>query len=311
MYEPIVENGVNSSSPTTSPTTSPSTSLLQVTVREGTSYTQADHYRALLLQQTRPVRVTEKVTREPQLGQITVVQAEDVKKAIKDFVPNKNKLSIDPAKIFDNQKKEFRPANEAERKDKHSLLLIDINGQKTPLAKFFEKAPDGKYYILERGASEREFLQIIQELPAAQQEGAKAWAARNQIFDESGKVKQTQVVAVKAMKTVEQMSSEEKLAATIKLALKKLPDDVAEKLKGLLTPENLVIMTGVITVWAASHLIGAGEIADVVLLAAGLAFLGADGIAAGRDLYRSLRFENPAIDCGDEKSHRNSGNHLL
>lgn len=66
----------------------------------------------------------------------------------------------------------------------------------------------------------------------------------------------------------------------IEATLKKLPDhlsaELKEKFKELIKPENLKIMAGVMAAYGASHFIGVGEVADVVLAGVGIATLGAD-----------------------------------
>ncbi len=53
-----------------------------------------------------------------------------------------------------------------------------------------------------------------------------------------------------------------------------LPSEVREEFEQLLEPSNLAIIVGVLAVWAASHAFGVGEVVDVLLLLAGVIFLG-------------------------------------
>jgi hypothetical protein len=49
---------------------------------------------------------------------------------------------------------------------------------------------------------------------------------------------------------------------------------VGREIDALLSPENLAIMAATLVIWAASHLIGVGEIVDVILLLVGAVMLG-------------------------------------
>lgn len=73
---------------------------------------------------------------------------------------------------------------------------------------------------------------------------------------------------------VSAMSSVEKLEAVLHKGCVLLPADVAKRILALLSPMSLAIMAGAVAVWAASHLVGVGEVADVVLLATGLLTIG-------------------------------------
>jgi hypothetical protein len=68
-------------------------------------------------------------------------------------------------------------------------------------------------------------------------------------------------------------------------ALALLPRDVADQILAMLTPSALAFMLGVLVAWAVSHFTGAGEIADLVLLALGWIALGGAALEAGEELY--------------------------
>lgn len=86
------------------------------------------------------------------------------------------------------------------------------------------------------------------------------------------------------MPDVPRMGLEEKLGAVVHKAVPLLPGDVGRHLLALVSPEALAIMAGVVVVWAASHFVGVGEIADVALLIGGWLTIGAGAVAGCRKL---------------------------
>lgn len=98
-------------------------------------------------------------------------------------------------------------------------------------------------------------------------------------------------------KPVSQLSTQEKLGEAIKRSLPLLAPEIREKVASLLTPESLAIFATVTSAWAAAHLIGVGEAADVVLLVGGGIVLGADVISV---LNQYGGFINKAINAKTE-----------
>ena len=78
------------------------------------------------------------------------------------------------------------------------------------------------------------------------------------------------------------------LSARLEIVLRKaatlLPGDVGSRLLSLISPTSLAVMAGVVIVWAGSHFVGVGEIADVILLAAGWIMVGGAALTGGRKL---------------------------
>ena len=66
----------------------------------------------------------------------------------------------------------------------------------------------------------------------------------------------------------------------------------------LLTPTSIAIMTGVFAAWAVSHAVGVGAVADVLLAALGVAYLGLDAIRAAKLLYGFLNHCMPPAPPG-------------
>lgn len=87
------------------------------------------------------------------------------------------------------------------------------------------------------------------------------------------------------LKPVFQMSNQERLTEVIKRCLPLLPADVAEQLKALLSPWAIAGIVVVLVAWAAGHLLGASEIADVAILILGGLALGSVVFEAGDELY--------------------------
>jgi hypothetical protein len=69
-------------------------------------------------------------------------------------------------------------------------------------------------------------------------------------------------------------SSNDKVREAILRSKRFIPADLAHQVDGLLSPENLAIMTGTVVVWAGSHFFGVGEVVDVGLLLMGAFLIG-------------------------------------
>jgi len=79
-------------------------------------------------------------------------------------------------------------------------------------------------------------------------------------------------------------SATAKVEESIRRSLPLLPGDVRREVQALLTPEALATMAAILALWAASHFVGVGEVADVVLLAVGVIALGGVAIEAAGEL---------------------------
>ena len=97
---------------------------------------------------------------------------------------------------------------------------------------------------------------------------------------------------------VYKMSNEEKVEQAIRRSLPLMPADARREVEALLTKESIAVMVGVLTLWALSHFIGVGEIADVVLLVAGVAALGGVAVQVAQDLYK---FGDYALNAKSEQ----------
>jgi hypothetical protein len=86
--------------------------------------------------------------------------------------------------------------------------------------------------------------------------------------------------------------------AFLSLAADRLPAETAAKLRELLTPENFAVMAGLATAWGLGHATGVSEVADAIAIL-GLMALGAEGIAAGEDLYQFLDLAMKAQSEGE------------
>jgi hypothetical protein len=83
---------------------------------------------------------------------------------------------------------------------------------------------------------------------------------------------------------VRSMSMQDRLAVVIRKALALLPGEAGRRLAALISPTALAITATVVGLWAASHFVGVGEVADVVLLMAGWVATGGAAIDGGRKL---------------------------
>ena len=90
------------------------------------------------------------------------------------------------------------------------------------------------------------------------------------------------------------MSAQEKIAEAIRRSLPMLPAETRQQVEAMLSPTSLAIITGTLIVWAGSHLVGVGEIVDIILLVTGFAILGLSVVSGAQELYS---FATTAIDA--------------
>jgi hypothetical protein len=103
------------------------------------------------------------------------------------------------------------------------------------------------------------------------------------------------------------MTSNEKLAEAMRRSLSYLPAQSGSAVMALLKPETLVIITGTLVVWAASHFFGVGEIVDLILLGAGVVVLGF-AVFEGADALSD--FVAIAIDANSDADLETAGRHF-
>jgi hypothetical protein len=87
---------------------------------------------------------------------------------------------------------------------------------------------------------------------------------------------------------VADLSDAEKLRLAVGRALFKLPREVREKVRAMLTPEALATMGAIAAVWCGSHWVGVGEVVDVVMLGWGVWTLGTEALNVAKDLYQFI-----------------------
>jgi hypothetical protein len=75
----------------------------------------------------------------------------------------------------------------------------------------------------------------------------------------------------------------------------------------LFSPTNLAITGGVLAAWAASHAVGVGEAADIVLLIAGIATVGWQAVRAAHDIWD---FVTIAANARSEDDLERAATHL-
>jgi hypothetical protein len=77
---------------------------------------------------------------------------------------------------------------------------------------------------------------------------------------------------------------QQKLLAAARRVTPLLPSEMRGQFAALFSGENLAITAGVLTAWGASHLVGVGEAADVVLVIGGVLTLGWQAFGVGKDI---------------------------
>ena len=98
-----------------------------------------------------------------------------------------------------------------------------------------------------------------------------------------------------------------KLIESARRTIPKLPAESREQFAALFSPTNIAITGGVLTLWAASHLTGAGEVADIVLLVIGLVGVGTSIFGAARHIGSFLA---QASNAESEADLNSAANHL-
>lgn len=83
---------------------------------------------------------------------------------------------------------------------------------------------------------------------------------------------------------VANLSTVDKFKSAIEKSFKYLGPDTVEKIKELFSPESIAMMAGMAGLWAAGHLFGVSEIADVLLLGVGAVMLGKEAFDIGQHL---------------------------
>src|SRR6478609_4121555 len=81
------------------------------------------------------------------------------------------------------------------------------------------------------------------------------------------------------------LSVGDKLVEAAKRATPLLPHEMQAEFASLFSPGAIAVTAGVLAAWAASHLIGVGEVADFVVLLIGIGTIGWQAVGAARDLW--------------------------
>src|SRR5258705_2447520 len=77
----------------------------------------------------------------------------------------------------------------------------------------------------------------------------------------------------------------ERLKEVLTRSKKNFGPDVAQAIDSLLSPTNLAILAGTLTLWVGSHFFGVGEIVDVLLLLVGAFTIGWSITDVAKDVY--------------------------
>jgi hypothetical protein len=85
------------------------------------------------------------------------------------------------------------------------------------------------------------------------------------------------------------MSAQERIGEALRRSLPLLPGAARDVVESLLSPESLAIIAASMVFWAGSHLVGIGELVDLLLLAAGGVLLGKSILDVAEDLWAFAR----------------------
>jgi hypothetical protein len=95
------------------------------------------------------------------------------------------------------------------------------------------------------------------------------------------------------------MSIPEKLGESIRRSIPLLPDEAKALVMALLSPSSLETIAATTAIWIASHAIGIGELADLILLLGGFAMVGKSALEAGKALLVFATTASQAKSEGD------------
>ncbi len=102
-----------------------------------------------------------------------------------------------------------------------------------------------------------------------------------------------------ATTNIKTLGAEKKLGLIIERAAKLLPGDVGRQLLAIVTPTALAILATTVTVWAAAHFFGVGEIADLILLITGYVALGGIAFEAAGHIVHFVKLTTTASTEAD------------
>jgi hypothetical protein len=103
------------------------------------------------------------------------------------------------------------------------------------------------------------------------------------------------------------MSSGQRIGEAMKRSLPELLPEARREVEAMLTPASLTVITAGLVVWAGSHLFGAGEIMDVILLGFGVVAIGAGAVDGFSEL---AKFTVTAINAKSDPELTQAGKHL-
>lgn len=86
------------------------------------------------------------------------------------------------------------------------------------------------------------------------------------------------------MTSISTMPLTDRLLIVLRRTIPLVPGDVGDHLREMLSPKAVAVMATVAAIWAASHFVGIGEIADAFLLATGLLAVGTSGLEGCKKL---------------------------
>jgi hypothetical protein len=98
---------------------------------------------------------------------------------------------------------------------------------------------------------------------------------------------------------VADLSVGDKLVEAAKRATPLLPHEMQAEFASLFSPGAIAVTAGVLAAWAASHLIGVGEVADFVVLLIGIGTIGWQAVGAARDLWNYVVIASEAKSDAD------------
>lgn len=109
------------------------------------------------------------------------------------------------------------------------------------------------------------------------------------------------------MPDVQSMSTQDKIGEALRRSLPLLPAEARKQVEAMLSPESLAIIGATLIAWGGSHLVGIGEIVDIILLVVGFAVLGLSVISGAQELGK---FASGAVGAQTEADLDEAARHF-
>ncbi len=103
------------------------------------------------------------------------------------------------------------------------------------------------------------------------------------------------------------MSAKDKIGEAMRRSLPAIPLHARAIVEALLKPQTFAVIAGTLIIWAGSHVVGVGEIVDILLLGIGVVTLGFSVFEGAEELYK---FVTSAVKAQSNADLDKAGQHF-